>query len=339
MRDRSPEAQRYFAPFDEAMKKIEDKDLVSRHKPTIIGCGAEHAVFAFPDHPNLVGKVNYRLLADQITASAERDPTEFLKERRDDNRRAYLVLKKYFGERVVREREAIVVVPVTDELIAHLKNVDFNADTIRVRELPTLVRFQEKVELEKRGDGGALGVPQGYIERIFDPENPDHVEIYEHTLSQMIDGTDSEDPALFSYFLGDKFNTLQRKALQEPGLRDVLFDFFDRATRYSYETGEILDLAGTDNVTFYKENGEWTYRLIDALYPGELLDGVDTSLGDLNHEIELDQHETYDLFNAIAYVRTLNAIALIAQTDERYAPFAIETKPHAKKLLDMLSQL
>ena len=41
----------------------------------------------------------------------------------------------------------------------------------------------------------------------------------------------------------------------DEGLRDQVRDFTRRAIEYSTDTGELLDLAGKGNVTFYQKDG------------------------------------------------------------------------------------
>jgi hypothetical protein len=67
--------------------------------------------------------------------------------------------------------------------------------------------------------------------------------------------------------LPKKFVELLDQAATDAQLSAVLKDFTERTMAYSQETGEILDLAGADNVTVFRKDGTWRYRLVDALYP------------------------------------------------------------------------
>jgi hypothetical protein len=81
----------------------------------------------------------------------------------------------------------------------------------------------------------------------------------------------------------------------------------------------MLDLAGNDNLIINKRDGKWSYRLLDALYPGgsdtiEQTQGVFRSLAEgkpLSHQDQIC------LLNAVNYARTINGLAMLLNIPER----------------------
>jgi hypothetical protein len=86
----------------------------------------------------------------------------------------------------------------------------------------------------------------------------------------LVEGDDSSvfTKEEFRHLLPKTLQELLEKAESDPALKRTLQDFVEKTFSYSRITGEILDLAGADNVTVFQNNNVWNYRIVDALYPG-----------------------------------------------------------------------
>jgi hypothetical protein len=82
---------------------------------------------------------------------------------------------------------------------------------------------------------------------------------------------------------------------------------------YCDSTGEILDLAGENNIIFYRDErtGKWTYRLLDVLYHNgaPLIREIRKFIHRITPESRLSPQSWYYVFNAINCVRTINGLA------------------------------
>ena len=105
----------------------------------------------------------------------------------------------------------------------------------------------------------------------------------------------------------------------DSALRYSLKEFVSKAVSYANETGNILAMAGKDNVIFYKdaENGDnvndekWNYLLVDALPIHN--EPVFKISQEISHKIMNDQkiseHEKTLLKKGLNFTRTINNLA------------------------------
>ncbi|HRH93772.1 MAG TPA: hypothetical protein PKV72_04560, partial [Candidatus Peribacteria bacterium] len=120
---------------------------------------------------------------------------------------------------------------------------------------------------------------------------------------------------------------LVNQARRDPGIRELLVTFVERAMIYSEATGEILDVLGDgDNVVFHQTAGDgkgnWNVALLDPLHPSvRVLNRLPDALINLSCP-ELSgnwrQHVNIAL-NGLNYVRAVNGLAKVLNMRQRLA--------------------
>lgn len=317
------------AEKDEKYSLVEaaDHDMVRRYKPKFMARGGEHIVYELPDRPNVVIKVDARVMQMVQEWNAEHslpldamDPAllpyaeKYLREHRERQSR----LSEYFGfEAVPRIHETIAKVPITGQITSELHAGKPPKGWESVGEAWTIVRVQKR--LPELASPDRKTVVSGYTEN-GEPD-PD---VYARVTAGLLEGgkrdyTSEEVVSLFPEKMRDLLAALD----DEPGLREAMADLVRRAAKYSKETKEILDLAGSDNIAVFKDGKRWKYRLVDALYPSG---GADNMVGKVEAAARkaargepLSDYEKNVVLNGINYARAMNALAEKLGIEERVA--------------------
>ena len=324
---RHPEGSRAEA-IQEALRPLEMYPVIAQYRPDWIGEGSGRAVFSFPEHPRLVGKVFFRELRGVIEYNKEHglapyelsDEVRKEMERREQSDQArYRSLQKYFGGMVLRERGAILHIPMSDALAQMIAGESTpSVGDGESYEIPARLRIQERLPDEAFAPD-AQHLRSSYLER--------RVLGFERYAS-IAPAFDSDD-ALDAYIAySSSLTDLQACVEQSPSARVLLSDFVARCMRYSHELGETLDLAGSYNAMMFEEGGaKWRVCLADALNPHE---GVWTAAIDVLNRLkwygwlDTDARERSALLNALSYGRWVNAAAKIAGIRDRLrVPFSL----------------
>lgn len=125
-------------------------------------------------------------------------------------------------------------------------------------------------------------------------------------------------------------------------LKEQLADFVTRAIAYSTDTREILDLRGKNNVLFMRmNNGEWDYKLIDALdpKPNPVMDNAPQALQQIAEGSDVSEQYLKNLHNGLGYVRSINALAHALGLPGRLRLFDREVTFDSSLWGDVYSQL
>lgn len=296
--------------------KIENELMLDQYHPQYLAHGGEHIIFSIPGHPNSVIKVQRNLLArliyeklkaglpiDSEPEDFEQQKDEFLKKERQVNRD----LKKYFGKAVLGERPYHLKVPVTKAL---MNETEFQPIAKRMPEgtvqVSALVRIQEKAPQEAT-DENAKGPNVNYLEG--DVLDSTGMKNYEDLNSVLLDNR-GELPEEIPMNMGKRTHELIDLTKEDQELRQVVKDFVERVITYTEDTGEVIDIGGKDNVSFFKKDGKWQYLLIDAKYPERqvFLAGQEV-LKKFEKGDPLDFGEKTTLLLTVSYVRIINVIA------------------------------
>ena len=295
-----------------------DHPMVKRYEPKFLALGGEHIVYEIPEHPDVVVKVEAETMRKIQRNNTEKglpvaamDPEllpsvqKFLSEGRRRHRR----LVDYFGrEHVLGLKQELVQVPVTSALLTELHGGTPPDGAREAKDAWAVVRVQKRAP--EFSDPERQTVVAGYAEfREPDPET------YGRITAALVEGntdahfTSKEFAEIFPGLMQD----LLAKIDGDKGLQEMLKDFVRRTAKYTSETGEILDLAGRDNVTVFKKDGEWKYRLVDALYPGgsrrNMIEVAGTAADKSARGESLDEGEKNVLLNTINFVRTMNGLS------------------------------
>ncbi len=305
---------------NQEIKKIEDNVLVEKYKPSFLGMGGEQMVFALEDHPDSVLKVNMQALHrvlelgfidKDLSEEAKGKVSNFIKK---DKERSNL-LKQHFGKSYLPERAALVGLPLTKALVAEA----FMDHSHLVQKFPegvhdvsSVVRIQKKAP-EEINSTGAETISFRYIERDRLSEDE-----YELLCKMLIGESVSFEKDQFEKTLSLEGISLVKKIKEDEEFKTIVKDFVEKSITYTEETGEVLDLAGGDNVVFYERGGDAAYTLIDAKYPREGM--VELSKGfyeELKQGGELKYWNLLVLANFFNYVRTINGLAILSGSDKR----------------------
>lgn len=298
-------------------------ELILDYSPQYLSKGSEHLVYEIPENDTIVVKVSLDVLKkildynreynfDPQTLQKKLEP--FISEYIQNEIKRFEQLKEYFGEEhVLLQQKFPLEIPITQEIVNEM--FPENPPVVEKTTL-AVVTLQEKVDLQS----------QEYVSPTSKyAEFKDDISLVEyHSLNQ-------------SYFLCtakndadslELFYTLQSNPhLQEvfsiikinPDLSNELKLFVEKAIHYTNETQETLDLAGELNVVIVKQNGEWKFKLLDALYPKPqpIIPNALKGFSDLVKKNTIEKAQRSDVLNTVNYIRTINGLAHILGIEKR----------------------
>ncbi len=282
----------------------EDHSLVERYHPKFIARGGNRLVYEVAGHPEVVIKASTYTIKDVLSENASSgQPLDVLspemKSKIDEEvvikNQQIRELRQYFGkEHAVAERMYRLQVPVTDALIGEIYTNDWQGRTAPALpagsgEVWSTVTVQRKVE--------AIQDP-GHLSLHFGPFREDGE-------------VAPEEQA--------KVKEISALAGEDTEFSQALRDFVDKALSFTKSTGNILALAGVDNVVFAKENGKWNYLLVDALSVNNerVFQEARAIMQKSIQGEDLSDHEKTLLNKAINYARVMNSLASVAGIPER----------------------
>jgi hypothetical protein len=288
-------------------------------------------VYEIPEHPDMVAKVDYTILQRVADFNAKRGQSiETLSPEVKDaaeksivmERRRLLELRDYFGrEHMVPQKVAFMQVPMSPDLAQELSEKRRLSQPITIdknTDIWTIVRLQKK--------SAALADPErktllaGYAEHWDEIDEAEYWKITE----RLVGGENKEEFApepegLFKIQTNRPLHNLLEAAKEDVALNEAIQDCLKNAIRYANETGNILDLAGEDNLVFSKRaDGNWGYFLVDAFENQPMiLTKADEALGNLIRGDELEPAAYNHILNAINFIRTVNGTAEILGLSDR----------------------
>ena len=279
----------------------EENYLVGKYHPQFLARGGDHLVYEIPEHSDVVVKASTFRIKDILAYNAEhglpldsladdmrQDIQGELREKDDQSRQ----LRTYFGsEHTLSERRYLMKVPVTPDTLTEIFKGDWKGRTSSsyasdIDQAWTAVVVQQRAE----------GV-----------DDPTH-------LSLNFEGFLEEDK-----YDDTAIKAILAQAEQDPALKDSLKEFISKAVSYAEETGNILAMAGKDNVIFYKKDDVWNYMLVDALpihNEPVFKTAQEISKKIMNHE-KITPHQQTLLMKALNFSRTINNIAEALGMSER----------------------
>ncbi len=296
---------------------------LAKYQPVFMAAGGEHVVYEIPGHPDIVVKAELHPTIHQIRQNARQGlPLDHITEMHKLLARAYLqeqtlvqqkMVTAFGREHLPQQKAFLKKVPVSEAI---LKAAKMPKEYPGPREVWSMIKVQKR-EKELADDHFTLTFE--YAEgRTEDPE------LYRRATKALVWGEESDEEIEVEgrdYYLqaqdqGELFKLLYDSE-DDVELREQLAEFTQKAIAYTQNTGEILDLAGEDNVAFVKKGGHWTYRLIDAAAYGKYAESSQLSLRKLAQGKELSEEEAFGLYNTVNYVRTINGTALFLGLPDR----------------------
>lgn len=315
----TPEKDEVKETYD--LSKAVDNPMIKKYEPKFLAKGGEHIIYEIPGKPDIVVKVEASVMARIQKYNAEHglpldamDPEvlPYAQEIVKNSQERYRRMTEHFGrEHVLGLKQALVKVPVTEKIIGALHPGEPPAGAKEAKESWAIVRVQKKAE--EFADPERMSVVAGYAE-FKKPEK----EPYDRVTRALAEGDEKAKfmPEEFRKLVPREFADLLEKAEKDPALAETLKDFVEKTMDYSDETGEILDLAGKDNVTVYQKDGKWNFRLVDALYPtgtnlkgSSMLESARASVGKAAKGETIDEGEKNVVLNTLNFVRAINGMA------------------------------
>lgn len=302
--------------------------LYEKYQPKFLKSGGQHLVYTIPDHPKIVFKVRYDVLEKYLPQYRVAEPSDRsaiekrLFAHTDLEKEKLTRMEKYFGkEHMVRERLNVMKLPFSESLLRDILQEKAFAVENETIEFPVLTRIQEKLEIDP---SRVLDICAGYAEKNI-PEDEESKRSYREGSERWV--LNGSSGGFFDVRLFEKsqrspsLNRLIPHALSRPELRAALEDFLKKAIAYGMETGEILDLAGSNNVIVAEENGTVKYTIVDGVYPGNdrraLKRGYEALLKGGVQKEDLDPDEMAILSDTLNYVRSINGMAEALGLEER----------------------
>jgi hypothetical protein len=305
----------------------EDHELVSRYQPRFLNRGGEHLVYIVDGHPNLVIKASTYKIKDSVMSITEKQGEadninlesearekyeDEIKKKNEEIRQ----LRSSFGkEHTLKERRYLMKVPVSYELLKEIFANDYFARILpdsakNINEVWTHVVVQEFTEISE--DPNRLSLTYGHFLENSDVDP----ELYKRVTSTLVDpsfiGFNERDFLdLQDCSKNKSLSKLITMAETDGKLKEQLENFVKTSIEYTERTGQILALAGEDNVLFSQENGVWNFLLVDALPNSpEPIFQIIVELGEkISKNINLTSDDKEYLKRGINYVRIVNGLA------------------------------
>ncbi len=287
--------------------KLTQEQLDAYH-PHWIAQGGEHAVFNLPDHPNLVAKLNLFLLQSALEGDqAELGWTD--RQKADYQRQEQFRLNElrdfFGGHHVPPTKRFLLEVPITQELLEML-HVSEPIDALPERSLQ-MVQIQKRLEIPPPSNN-KCGVGSNYAEFTTGDQ------ALLSKANEALVYVNPDSPQLSEQEFCELYPNLQHLvelSTTDSALRESLSEFLQKAIKFSQETGEALDLVGSDNIFFTKQpEGNWDYTMPDALSgrPG-VVDIAREQFQELATTRRWDPEESIAILNAVNYTRIVNWLA------------------------------
>lgn len=334
-------AKRGYSKVDPAFETAVDTALKGqKHWPYLLAKGGENLVFSFDD-PRLQGivyKANYFESLPMLSAWYEGEEAierkiESMREEMDERTAKLNQLRDYFGFNAVPpQRYVIKKLPVTLALIAALKAEHMIQGMDLPKELPVWVCVQRKI---KKPEARTFSLNGNYPEsksKLGKKWSQQDIEIYDSAHEVLFGGPlgEADRPTQEKWVLYEypELLPLWQASIGDPAFKQALQDIVRKLVKYTKETGELLELAGAENMILLKEKEGWNIKFLDAL---PLKDVNLERLKEVGEKMKdgrsLTLQQRYLAMNGLNTLRYINALALIAEVPERLEEPSISAVP------------
>lgn len=326
----------------------DEHPVYERYALKLLGRGGSQIVYSNDKHPNTAIKANFgdiRRLIFHNAQFAGRRLNHVPKDLHADRQSVVRALngqkietRRFFGRHVLRSRMYSATIPVPTRIVGQVRDEMSDlpsrfapsgvfasplhelgdAPTI---DFPALILLQEKTDFYDRPD--ALSVQGFYAENASVNPDLDEDTYSRANLRWLECGFQAErrfdrDLLLATQRTPDKdvLAELLRTADRDPEFHAQLREFVALAADYTNKTGRALDILGSDNVLFARnDEGNWDYLLVDAEYPSPA-PTVTAAASSLRIFCELppdkktppDRTAGGEVWNGLNYARTINGL-------------------------------
>jgi len=311
-------------------------EAVMQYKPTFLARGGDHLVYEAEGHPDTVIKASTFKIKDVLMDNAERglpldgisDEMRASLEKEIEEKNAQIRLyREYFGtEHTLSERRYVMQVPVSSEIVKEIF-VDDWKDRQPPKGIGEIQAAWTAAVIQKKSpeisDPNHMGLYfGGFIEGR--KEQPD-VSEYE-ALNRAFLGKKSIEPKDLELFFKTQDNPkthaladLLSRAEEDSTLKIVIQDIVRKSIRFAEETGNILALAGEDNVILFPKGEGWSYLLVDAipLYNDPIFKFAKVAKERSENGEDLSNKDKAYITRSLNFVRTMNGLAAASGLEER----------------------
>jgi hypothetical protein len=313
-----------------------EHEAVIQYQPRFLARGGDHLVYEAEGHPDTVIKASTFKIKDVLMDNATRGlPLDSI----SDDRRALLdkeikeknaqirLYREYFGaEHTLSERRYVMQVPISPEIIQEIFIDDWK-DRTPPEGIDTIQNAWTAAVIQKKApeisDPNHLDLYfGGFIEERKEQSDSEEYEKLNNTFLGRNPITEEDLDLFFKTQDNPKTHALAdllAKAEENPQLKAAIKDFLQKTIRFAQDTGNILALAGEDNVILSPKDGEWNYLLVDAipLYNEPIYELGKQAQERAEKGEELTQQDKAFITRARNFVRTINGLAASLNIQER----------------------
>jgi hypothetical protein len=175
------------------------------------------------------------------------------------------------------------------------------------------VLSQQQQVIPEISKGYHLQLQKEYLERSMEPFSAQYIDLNERYVSLK----KNAEPGLLSSPT-EGMTQVIHEMQRNPSLRTSMEDFVRRSIRFCSDTGELLDFAGSDNISVVWRNNRAQIALVDPLFPAR--DGVRGLQDALHNYFAHDicrKPNAARIKNGLLCTRTLNWLAESLEMDDR----------------------
>lgn len=327
-----------------------------------LGKGGEHLVYTSPEvkEKKKVAKIDMESLLGATREKIKNGMAPSKETARpfiDEKNRRLEELKRAFGvDHVPYQKAYYLNVPINKRLLIEINN-KFDGQSIQLTQDEVekfnddqtwaIVVIQDK--LVEFADPNRISFASGYAENNDEIKDEAHLEDYLNVTSLSVLNLNSSEQIDIDKAknIHSGISEVVETAKTDPVLKEQLKDFVAKSVQYSNQSGEILDIAGSDNVFFAKDTeGNFNYLIPDALYPGrsEIESRIEMTKKIIKHAVDsgvvnLEDWERNTLMNTLNYVRVINSLSIWLGLEQRISiiPDELEGKVTAKLLYEAIT--
>jgi hypothetical protein len=282
-------------------------------------------------HPRIVIKISCHRIRDSLellhAAPKLAKPFEsrYRFEAREHTHQLFRLRSAFGADHTLQERRCFLIVPLSQSIVQELFRNDYrgrspNSAMLSMMQAPTIAAIQRTTPFAS--ESRRLSLSFGSFPEDDLPDNELYQRVTNLTLLNQVKtpGFTDEFCRLQDLSQEGAMTKLLVAAKRDSSLRAAIEHFLLATTRFVADTGQILALAGQDNVVFVPTISGWTYLLIDALpavtrpiltMAWHIAQSVGRSASALNRD------EKAVLKRAVNFLRTINGLSMAIDAEVR----------------------
>lgn len=323
-----------------------EHEKIKLYNPKYLDKGGDHLVYEIEGHPNIVVKASTYKIKDILSVnpaggvghSLEDEISEEISEKNKKDRN----LKKYFGEKsVLSEKRYLTKVPISPIIMEEIFSNDWKhreppVGYRDIKEVWTVAVIQKKSEMITSPT--ALSFNFG----SFMEENNIETKSLESLNKTLLSHSELREDDIDLFFqnvniIGNSNLKNTYKLIEsDESFKKVFEDLILKMIKYTDETGDIMALAGVNNLIFSKnsETGMWEYDLIDVLpvHKEKMFELSKSVIKKYLSEEPISELEKTILVKTLNYVRVINFFAKSLGFQEKLEILSSENDLDLQKL-------